>query len=106
MSFVYDTLYTYRILSVNNVDMEMLFGAPFDFENELSCCFVQLVGMGNSYNDDYPFKNWDIDDSSSSVEFICGVTCCVLEMFCQIVKEHKHSAKTLTTAELCSKDDL
>ena len=49
------------------------------------CCFVQIVGMGNSYNQDYPFKYWDLD--VNSIEFLSALVCCILQMFCDIVNQ-------------------
>ena len=75
-----------RIESVNRKDITVFYKAPFKFESELSCCFVQLVCMRNQYNDDYLFKYWDVEDASAP-PFLCALACCVLEMFAQIAQE-------------------
>ena len=65
--------------------MTALYTDAFDFESEMLCCFVQLVGRGNQYDDDNLFQNWDVESNHA---FLCALTCCVLEIFCQIAKEY------------------
>ena len=80
--------FVHRIASVNGQDMSLLFESPFNFEQEILFCFVQLVGIGNyyNYNYNYPFTYWNND--FNSCEFLSASICCVLEMLFNIAKEN------------------
>ena len=67
--------------------MSPLFEAPFDFEDEMLCCFVELVLMGNYYTHSNPFSYWNIANVGSH-QFVSGFVCCVLQMLLQIVKAY------------------
>ena len=78
-----------RIVSVDGQDVSSLFESSFELEQEMSCCFVQFVGTGNCYssmwNESLSFTHWNTD--AKSHQFLSALICCVLKMFCQIVKQ-------------------
>ena len=77
---------TYRIESVNGQDISLLFKESFNFEQEMLYCFVEIVALENYYNEKHSFVRWNTNVKSR--EFASALICCVLEMFCQIVKEY------------------
>ena len=80
------TLIAHRIESFNGQNMSLLYDTPFDFENEMLCCFLQIVGLGNSCADSRKFE-W-FDTSATSSHFLSALVCCVLEMLYHIANDN------------------
>lgn len=72
----------YRIESINGQDISQIFQPQYNFNTEMSCCFLQFVGVGSWYIDN-PFMYWNTD--VDSWPFISALICCVLEMIYQII---------------------
>ena len=75
----------YRIKSIDGQDISTLYEEPFNFDKEILCCYVEFVVMQSYYNDKHPFVYWNTNVDSR--QFASALISCVLEMFCQIVKE-------------------
>ena len=70
------------VLSINGNDMSLLFKDPFNLQQEIEICNLQLNATPNKYTNGSKFTQWDLDRYSSG--FKTAFACCVIEMFCQI----------------------
>ena len=62
--------------------MSLLFKDPFNLQQEIKICNLQLYAMDNEYANGKKFTQWDVDRYSSN--FCVAFACCIVEMFCQI----------------------
>ena len=59
---------------------------PFNLNEEIKICTIEVNAVGNEYADDNStFTQWDFNPLFNSFEYT--IACCMLQIFCQMTKE-------------------